>query len=180
MIRSQPDIIVARISTIGSFSIHPQTDSIDDPQTNLAEASAGTANSSSHDLAYQHYRCWTRSSSWLRYLFGSLDYQRYCRQRRKYEGCNTRYKLPDWLSAKVLEVDTYATPLDWGLRIKTYRILPYDAPIWELIKKGDLSGVQQMLASKGALVTDRDDHDWTLLYVSSNHLFNFLMCSKLS
>lgn len=107
MIRLQPDIIVARLSKniAGSSSqsvIELGSVTSTSSDTQMTQASK----SNPRDLVALHYSCWASSPSWLRLLFGSLEYQRRKGQRRgrKYEQVQAQYELPGLFSTTVLDV----------------------------------------------------------------------------
>lgn len=118
-----------------------------------------------HDIVQQQYDYWISSPTWLRYLFGSLEFQRRHFRRKNCKSLETKYYLPRWFSSKAFQIASYSTPIDWNIKIKTYRIIPLDAPIWQLIRVDDVAGVRDMLIKGEALLTDRSTYSLTLLSV---------------
>src|SRR5271170_1117434 len=99
------------------------------------------------DLVTQHYSYWALSPSWLGFLFGSLECQRQKSQSRgrNYEQVQARYKFPGLFSTNVLDIVGQRSLSDWSVNFRTYRIIPYDAPIFEAIEYGDILRVQSLL-----------------------------------
>lgn len=56
--------------------------------------------------------------------------------------------------------------LPFCFSIGTPRIIPYSAPIWGLLRQGDVEGVRELFARKQASVWDADENNETLLMVS--------------
>ena len=54
--------------------------------------------------------------------------------------------------------------------IRTYNILPYGAPVFEIVQRDDIAGMQALLQTKKASIFDRDQSGKTLLHVSSTAL----------
>jgi len=116
----------------------------------------------------QYYCYWAASPSWLKLLFGSLEYHRRNGQRRGryYELFRARYKFPELFSTKLWDVTGYRSCSDWSVNLRAHRIVPLDAPIFEAIEDGDTALVQSLLATKEAFITDTDKWGDTLLHVS--------------
>jgi hypothetical protein len=136
--------------------------------TSLDNQLAQTSNCNSNELVTQYYSHWATSPSWLKLLCGSLDYHRRNGKRRGqyYESIRARYKLPELLFNRVWDIAGYRSLSDWSVNMRIYRTVPYGAPIFAAIKAGDIVRVQELLASRQALVNDRDKWDRTLLHVS--------------
>jgi hypothetical protein len=161
MIRSQPDLIVARISAMIPLPVE-----LEETRPTADNKAIQNLPLNPDDVVQQQYNCWMRSPTWLRYLFGQLVGQRQRHQRKKVDVLEARYQLPYWLSEKVWEVQRHSTPLDWGLKVKTYRILPSDAPIFKSVRSGDVDGVRRLLLSGEALISDRNVSGESLLHAS--------------
>jgi len=166
MIQLQPDIIIARISnTMGSSNTTKAVtdDTICDIQTSSQEVTLPTAPNS---LVIKQYE---PSASWLRFFLGSIQYQKgYNKHKGKErQEINTRYQFPAWLSTRVWECKSHETLSGWRVNLQTYRILPDDSRFFNLVRVGNIHGVQDMIASHEAFVSDRDDRGRTALHVSS-------------
>jgi hypothetical protein len=136
--------------------------------TPCATQVAETSESNSNDVVVQYHNYWISSPYWLRFLFGSFEYHSRKNHRRgqSYQRLQAWYIFPEWFSRKVWDVGGYRSLSDWSVNIRTYRIIPDDAPIFQAIRDADIVRVQNLLASKEALVTDRDGWGTTLLHVS--------------
>jgi hypothetical protein len=169
MIRLQPEIIVTRLSTTMMVSSSERVSELEHvTATSSDNQLIQTSNSNSNDLVTQYYSHWATSPSWLKLLFGSLKYHRRNGKRRGkyYELIRARYKLPKLFFSKVWDIAGYRSLSDWSVNMRTYRIVPYDAPIFAAIRAGDIVRVQELLASQQAFVTDRDGFGCTPLHVS--------------
>jgi hypothetical protein len=172
MIRLQPDIIVARLSTnIAVASSSERVSELEDVTAMFSNAKVvQTSSSNSNNLVTQYYCYWAASPSWLKLLFGSLEYHRRNSQRRgrNQEFHRVRYEFPKLFSTKVWDIVGYMSLFDWTINIRTYRTLSHDAPIFWAIRGGDILLVQSLLASKEAFITDTDTWGNGLLHVSSS------------
>ncbi|KAG4440189.1 hypothetical protein IFR05_004334 [Cadophora sp. M221] len=83
------------------------------------------------------------------------------------EEVTAKYKLPEFITNKLLELQGHNTFSKWRLTLQTYRVIPDDNPFFSAIWDGDLVSVQQMLANKEYFVSDRDTN-WnkTALHVT--------------
>lgn len=171
MIRLQPDIIVARLSTtMAAASSSQRASELEDIPTISSNIQiVQTSSSSSNNLVTQYYCYWAASPCWLKLLFGSLEYHRRNDQRRgrSHESHRARYKFPGLFSTKVWDFAGHMSLSDWTINIRTYRIVPYNAPIFKAVSAGDILLVQSLLASKEAFVTDTNEWGTTPLHVSS-------------
>ena len=180
MVRLQPDIIVARISSnIGSIisasSISETTESqssVSPPRSQnksiLSNKQAGTGNA--QDLVNRQFRTWTSSPSWVSYLVGSLEYwHRYETQKGSQKRVvDAKYRSPTWIS----DTTWYARGFNesysgWKFYLQTYRLLPRNHRVFEYVEEGNIAGLQEMLSIGQAYVTDREVYgEKTLLHVS--------------
>jgi hypothetical protein len=158
MIRMQPEIIVARLSTMNQ-TVH---------QTSDKEVVETESSENSSVVVSKQYAYWTSSRKWMQSLIGSIEYRKRLRKRigRQREEVNLKYQLPDWLAYQAWEVGAYRDRSAWRLNLQTYRVLSDDAPIFRSIKEGDLTHVRHLLSTRASYVNDRDEDGRTLLHVS--------------
>jgi hypothetical protein len=157
MIRMQPEIIVARLSTMNQ-TVH---------QTSDKEVVETESSENSSVVVSKQYAYWTSSRTWMQSLIGSIEYRKRLRKRigRQREEVNLKYQLPDWLAYQAWEVGAYRDRSAWRLNLQAYRVLPRDAPIFQRIQAGDLQGVRHLLSTRAAHVNDRNEFGGTPLHV---------------
>jgi hypothetical protein len=157
MIRMQPEIIVARLSTMNQTV----------RQTSEEEVVKTERNENSSVVSKQ-YGYWTSSRTWMQSLIGSIEYRkrRLKRMGRQTEEMNLKYQLPDWLAYQAWEIGAYRDRSAWRLNLQTYRVLPYDAPIFESVKAGNIHRVRHLLATRASYPNDRNENGQTPLHVS--------------
>lgn len=82
-----------------------------------------------------------------------------------------RLGLPSWMTSKILEISGIKVPCGWNWMLRTYNLVPSSSKVVQLVKKGDVKGVQDLFTSGQAspfdLVVD-GERPWgrSLLYVS--------------
>ncbi|KAH7350740.1 hypothetical protein BKA65DRAFT_549733 [Rhexocercosporidium sp. MPI-PUGE-AT-0058] len=156
IIQLQPDIIVARMTEhISSVAIH-------DTSHQLLEARPGnTKDQGTGVVVHRQYDMWMSSASWITYLFGQFNYHqrtRMCKGRQR-EDVTTKYKLPEFITNKVLELQGQKTLSGWRVDIQTYRVIPYENPFFSAIENGDVVSVQRILANKEYFISDRNEFE---------------------
>lgn len=185
MVQLQPDIIVARISdTMSSMLINPDTMSSEvmmKAEHDVAKPFRSPGNThvlASNSLVARQYEYWVSSPSRLRFVLGSLEYQkqRNTQKGKDWQEINAKYQLPSWFSTRVWKCKALETLSGWRFNLETYRTLPEDSPFFTFVRCGDIASVQDMLSSREALISDRtvgwDDtfrrwmHGRTALHVS--------------
>jgi hypothetical protein len=151
MIKMQPEIIVARLSTMNKTVHQPEEDKV--VETESSENSSVVVS--------KQYEYWTSSRTWMQSLIGSIEYQkrRLKRMGRQTEEMSLKYQLPDWLAYQAWEVGAYRDRSAWRLNLQTYRVLPGDAPIFESVRAGDLQRVRHLLSTRESYVNDRHKDD---------------------
>jgi hypothetical protein len=168
MIRMQPEIIVARLSTMNQ-TVH-QTSDEKVVETERSEKSSVVVS--------KQYACWTSSRTWMQSLIGSIEYRKRLQKRmgRQREEVNLKYQLPDWLAYQAWEVGAYRDRSAWRLSLQTYRVLPSNAPIFQSVQSGDLRRVRHLLATRASYVNDRNEYGRTPLHVSNMIPFQSQSC----
>lgn len=157
MIRMQPEIIVARLSTMNQ-TVHRTSD----------EKAVETERSENSSVVVsKQYAFWTSSRTWMQSLIGSIEYRKRLQKRmgREREEINLKYRFPDWLAYQAWEVGAYRDRSAWKLNLQTYRVLPNDAPIFESIEAGDIHRVRHLLSTRAAHVNDKNEYGSTPLHV---------------
>ena len=160
MIRMQPEIIVARLSTMKQMV----------GQTSDEKVMETENSEDSSIVVSKQYASWTSSRTWMQSLIGSIEYQKIFKKRvgRQREETNLKYKLPDWLAYQAWEVGAYRDRSAWRLNLQTYRVLPNDAPIFASVEEGNLQHVRHLLSTRAGYVNDRNEWGQTPLHVSKN------------
>ncbi|KAH9218729.1 hypothetical protein DL95DRAFT_521084 [Leptodontidium sp. 2 PMI_412] len=155
MIQIQPDIIVSRMTEhISSLAIS------DNPQQSPKTQPSSSKDQETAAVVQRQYDMWISSPSWVTYLFGQFEYHQRTRlhKGRRREDITTKYKLPQFIANRVLELQGHNTLSGWKVNIQTYRVLPYDNPFFSAITKGDIVAIRHMLANKEYFITDRDPY----------------------
>ncbi|OTB11709.1 hypothetical protein K445DRAFT_211630 [Daldinia sp. EC12] len=128
----------------------------------------GQSDKNSVTIRYQNRLWWNTKLGCLMITIQDRDYFNETRS------LTTRYELtvqltpsPSWMSTGFLmtyknKTDARGSP-EFGLRFKTYRILPRDHDIFNALAKRDVRTVQNMLSQKLVLPSDRDDRGCSLL-----------------
>jgi hypothetical protein len=103
MIRMQPEIIVARLSTMNQ-TVHQTVH-----QTSNEEVVETESNENSSAVVSKQYEYWTSSRTWMQSLIGSIEYRKRRQKRmgRQTDEMNLRYQFPDWLAYKAWEVGAH-------------------------------------------------------------------------
>ena len=160
MVRLQPEIIVARLSTHLTSITTIET-------TYSSQGQLESTDRDSRDLISRQYDSWTSSSSWMRFLIGQFEFRSSVKTHRGRERQEfyAKYKFPGLLSTSQVECRGFRGLSGWCLNPKIYRVMTSD--FFTAVSGGNTSKVQQMLLEKKAMVTDRKNWDgWTALHVS--------------
>ncbi|KAJ5955478.1 hypothetical protein N7501_009757 [Penicillium viridicatum] len=74
-----------------------------------------------------------------------------------------RLGLPSWMTSKILEISGMKAPGGWNWMLRTYNLVPSSSNVVQLVKEGDVKGVQDLFTSGQAspfdLVVD-DNFPW--------------------
>jgi hypothetical protein len=78
-----------------------------------------------------------------------------------------RFWVPKWLFGVSSAIDVYETSaiMGWNYSIQVYNVLPLWAPIFDMVRMGDIEGVQGLFTTRQASPFVRDSYGWTLLDV---------------
>ncbi|KAK0109192.1 hypothetical protein ONS96_003015 [Cadophora gregata f. sp. sojae] len=176
MIQLQPDIIVTRMTN------HLTTLTTANTTQEESGTSLGRTNEiqDTGSIVQRQYDMWISSPSWIAYLFGQFEYHRRTRmcKGREINDVNARYKLPDFLSNRVLDFQCHKMLTGWRVDIHTFRMIPFDNPFFEAIENDDITAFRHMLVNKEYLVTDRDEDNTTPLHLAVQH-GNVEICREL-
>ncbi|OQD98846.1 hypothetical protein PENSOL_c008G11130 [Penicillium solitum] len=81
---------------------------------------------------------------------------------RGYTNC-WRLSLPSWMTSKILEIYGMKAPGGWNWMLRMYNLVPSSSKVVQLVRKGDVKGVQDLFTSGQAspfdLVVD-DKYPW--------------------
>jgi Ankyrin repeat len=179
MVRIQPEIIVARISSM------TQSSQIVTQTTNLLETTPKTiqqnliGESSSSVIASRQYDYWTSSRPWMRSLIGSIEYRKKMRRKRgkEKEEINLKLRLPTWLSYQAWEIEAYQGQSAWRFSLRSYRTLDFKHPIFERARNGDVESVKRLLCAREGFTTDRDEWGQTPLHVRRRLLLDVILAN---
>jgi hypothetical protein len=169
MIQKLPEVIIARLSD----SFHPRLvmtcHSPGGKRTQEDIGSEESNQSSSRDLLAKRDTHWASNGSWFEAVLGSLEYHRNFRKHRGKlrEKINFKYRLPSLLARRVWDVAAYHSRLGWRVNLQTYRTVSRDEEIFEVVLRGDLEKMRELLATHDGYANDRDEDGWTPLHVSS-------------
>ena len=179
MIRRQPDIIVARLSSLDRIPSVPTT-----IEGRSKERVPRDLKTQCHLVVDIHHQdpvmrkdlCWTSSPSWIAFLLGSLIYHKRHVEGRRRNGSEikTKYTLPTWLVRRTLDLrlNNFA---GWQANLRTYRTLSGSDDFFLYASSGDVDGLRRLLSTRRNLVTDREsDHGQTALHVSNIVYINSL------
>jgi hypothetical protein len=78
-----------------------------------------------------------------------------------------RFWVPKFLFGVSRAIEVYETSaiMGWNYIIQVYNVLPFEAPIFSMIRGGDIEGVQGLFATGQASPFVRNNYGWTLLDV---------------
>jgi hypothetical protein len=87
---------------------------------------------------------------------------------RKLVAGKTLFKMttPGWLSSTICQLEMKRSIAGLNIFMRTYGILPHDAPVFEACRKGDVVGMRRLFDSGLASPYDKTGF-WTLLAVST-------------
>jgi hypothetical protein len=165
MLQLQPDIIVTRV--VNHLSTSSSLESTIDNKELLVPGNMRYLQRS--NLVAMQYDRWTRSSPWIRFLLGQFEYRRqqYIQRGRLGETVYAKYKLPEIFSYYQFTLWTRRSLSGLWLNWKVHRTIPIEDSFFIVVRQGNTSIVQSLLAEKKAYITDRDDYDGdTALHVS--------------
>lgn len=193
MVQLQPDIIVARIfdsmntlsGALNPVSVNKSSNSdsvtpMDRYNQAPFQPPRNEENTVSSRIITAQLDYWTSSPSRLRFLLGSIEYQK---QSNKHKGRErqeiyAKYQLPSWLSTRVWECKALETLSGWRLNIGTYRTVSPDCAFFTHIRLGNIGGVQEMLSSREVFISDRTMYGQTALHVAAQDA-QFEICELL-
>ncbi|KAE9380938.1 hypothetical protein N431DRAFT_325529 [Stipitochalara longipes BDJ] len=168
MVRMQPEIIVARISSMTPFTqIATQTTNVLETTPKFRQQNSGQSNSSF--IASGQYGYLTCSRPWMQLLIGSIEYRKNMRRKRgkEKEEINLKLRWPTWLSCQAWEIEGYQDQSAWRFSLRSYRTLNSKHPIFESVKNGDVERVKRQLCAREGFATDRNETGETLLHVAA-------------
>jgi hypothetical protein len=92
-----------------------------------------------------------------------------------------RLWVPKWLFGVSRAIDVYETSavMGWNYSIQIYNVLPYTAPIFCMVRTGDIEGIQGLFTTGQASPFVRDRNGWTLLDVGDFLTTKFRLHFKL-
>jgi hypothetical protein len=76
---------------------------------------------------------------------------------------------PNWISNTVCQLEVRRSIVGLNVFMRTYGIVPGDAPVFEACRSGDVVGMQRLFDSRLASPFDKDEHGrnlWTVSYRS--------------
>jgi hypothetical protein len=170
MVQLQPDIIIARISdsmdtlsgALNPASVNKSSNSdsvIPMDRFNQApfQPARNEENTVSSRMIAAQLDYWASSPSRLRFLLGTIEYQKQSSKHkgRQQQEIYAKYQLPSWLSTRVWECKALETLSGWRLNIGTYRTVSPNCTFFTHVRRGNIGGVQEMLSSREAFISDR-------------------------
>jgi hypothetical protein len=153
MIQAQPDIIVARLSTLVTRQETIAENSKETKSHSRNGRLPNTEDFTSENLVEKHYRYWASSSSWLIFLLGSFEYRTSYSKRRQV--IDAKFKVPIWISNIVWHCQGQKTSPGWKWNLQAYRVLAFEHPLFRCARSGDVTGIQDLLSRREISVTDR-------------------------
>jgi len=101
----------------------------------------------------------SRSSAWLKYLFGSKRTSRY--------GSSIRYRTPGWLLNQVWEYGNSSSQNLWTSNLRIYNVVPQKSLIFDFAANNNVEAIKTLFRRKEASPFDRDElYGKTPLHVS--------------
>jgi hypothetical protein len=84
-------------------------------------------------------------------------------------------RLPWWLAPgnRCLDIYMRKNLFEGSIGCRAYRVVSRDAPIIDYVRKGNMTGIQEMFRTGAASPNDRDIHGRTLLGVSPVYKYTF-------
>lgn len=83
------------------------------------------------------------------------------------------FRLPTWLTNRVLDFIVCRSQAGWISHLVTYNVVPKESQKWgkakELIKEGNITGLRQQFERRDLTPFDYDDMGNNLFYVSVSH-----------
>jgi hypothetical protein len=115
-----------------------------------------------HHDAQSNYKEWSDLEQRYRQVNKAAKLQRRFR---------ARIRIPSWLiMGRDFELSGYRAPPGWNFTFRAYNLVPFSAPIWGCIRKGDILGVQKLFRERSASPFDKSPTGRTLLDV---HIPNY-------
>jgi hypothetical protein len=86
-----------------------------------------------------------------------------------------RFVTPKWLfgASRAIEIYESRATAGWNVNIQVYNVVSPQSPIFGLIGKGCIAGIQQLFSTGQASPFDRDSSGWTLLDVRFRRCYYF-------
>ncbi|KAF3062290.1 hypothetical protein GL218_03392 [Daldinia childiae] len=151
------------------------TTSFEDPNPLLLKRQVpGWRDKNSITMLYQRRRRWETGLGTLVLVIGdNLYFNKHGRPTKIYQLTVQFIPSLSWLSTGFSmtyenKTDARGGP-EFGLRLKTYRVLPDDHEVFRAIEDDDVCTVQNMLSQKFVSPSDRHTDGWTLLMIAVFH-----------
>ncbi|KAL6717700.1 hypothetical protein ACLMJK_005615 [Lecanora helva] len=149
LIHLQPALIIAQLSQAVR---HPTTVSADVP-----------VKASSNDTrTYTSYAY----VGLLSYIFGKPSVKRTSGGHIEGVEIIARYQAPAWLTNRIWVIGATYARSGWTFKPRCYNVISPNAEIFHLIKAGDITGLQGLLARREASPFDHNEFGWTPLHTA--------------
>ena len=83
-----------------------------------------------------------------------------------------RFQTPKWLFGVSRAIEIYDSQANsgWNFNIQIYNVVPAESPIFEMVRDGDIVGIQHLFSTRQASPFDREENGWTLLDVRCRYV----------
>jgi len=170
--KKQPTVLVSHLESLGVIA-PPQPEKISGDGRATAGQDDGMIPTTTGRLTLDAWKWNLPAANWLRpCFFGALTFHNQFDQTlsaRKVE-CSSQYYLqlraPSWLTRRAWDIQASKNVYSgFKFHLRTYSIVPGNAPVLICARRGDINGLLDLFAKKLASPFDRDIYGETLIHV---------------
>lgn len=101
-----------------------------------------------------------------------LECQKFNRGAKRQLKLKARFQAPKWLFgfSRAIEIYECRAHAGWNFNIQVYNVVPYNSPIFGMVRSGDVIGIQDLFRTGQASPFDRDPSGYTVLDVRRCHV----------
>ena len=145
---------------LGSIGAVEDTEHVQ--EEDVAEISKNTCNFRSRQTNLQHHQLKTYAG--MNLMSGLLSYALAADAHNK--TASVSFTLPNWICARRFELRLMKSQQGWDQSFRSYRMVSYDAKVFDYCMDGDVAGLQKLFASGQASPFETDPDGRTPLHVS--------------
>jgi len=106
----------------------------------------------------------------LQSILGAIYFESRIVKRRdkNFRTIRARFQILPWLINRNWDFHAFEKSTAWQFTFQAYRVVPSSSPLFSYARSGNVEGIRELLATRQAFVTDRDEwENSTALHVCS-------------